>query len=255
MRVIITGGSSGIGLSLAKVIAARNPDARMILVGRDASRLEAAAAGLPGATPVTADLSDPDAAASIVETATAEMGGIDSVVSNAGALYSGALADISPADFLRGFQINVHATFHLAQAAYPELKKSRGVLVATGSMAGRNPTPGLGSYSASKAALAMLIAQLAIEWGPDGIRCNCVSPGTVMTPLNAPAYADPGKRAERTERIPLGRLGEPDDIANVIHFLLQPEAGFVTGVDLTVDGGAGRMLMPLYLRSGPDLTG
>lgn len=255
MRVLITGGSSGIGLSLAKLIAVRNPGSRLILVGRDTSRLEAAAADVPGATPVTADLTDPDAAASIVETAVAEMGGIDSVVSNAGAIYPGALADIAPADFIRGFQINVHATFHLAQAAYPELKKSSGVLIATGSMAGRNPTSGLGSYSASKAALAMLIAQLAVEWGPDGIRCNCVSPGTVMTPLNAHAYVDPDRRAERTGRIPLGRLGEPDDIANVIHFLLQPQAGFVTGVDLVVDGGAGGMLMPLYLRAGQDLTG
>lgn len=250
MRVIITGGSSGIGLSLAKLIAVRNPGSRLILVGRDTQRLEAAAADIPGAMPLTADLSDPDAAASIVQAAVAEMGGIDSVVSNAGAIYPGALAGISPEEFLRGFQINVHATFHLAQAAYPELKKSRGVLIATGSMAGRNPTPGLGSYSASKAALAMLIAQLATEWGPDGIRCNCVSPGTVMTPLNAHAYVDPDRRAERTGRIPLGRLGEPDDIANVIHFLLQPEAGFVTGVDLMVDGGAGGMLMPLYLRAG-----
>lgn len=204
---------------------------------------------------MTADLSDPDAAASTVQAAVAEMGGIDSVISNAGAIYPGALADISPADFLRGFQISVHATFHMAQAAHPELKKSRGVLIATGSMAGRNPTPGLGSYSASKAALAMLIAQLATEWGPDGICCNCVSPGTVMTPLNAHAYVDPDRRAERTGRIPLGRLGEPDDIANVIHFLLQPEAGFVTGVDLMVDGGAGGMLMPLYLRAGQDVTG
>ena len=177
------------------------------------------------------------------------------MISNAGAIYPGALADISSADFLRGFQISVHATFHLAQAAYPELKKSRGVPIATGSMAGRNPTPGLGSYSASQAALAMLIAQLATEWGPDGICCNCVSPGTVMTPLNAHAYVDPDRRAERTGRIPLGRLGEPDDIANVIHFLLQPEGGFVTGVDLMVDGGAGGMLMPLYLRAGQDVTG
>lgn len=255
MRVIITGGSSGIGLSLAKLIAVRNPESRMILVGRDTGRLKAAAADVPGATPLTADLADPDAAVAIVEAAVAEMGGIDSVVSNAGAIHPGALAEISPADFLRGFQINVHATFHLAQAAYPELKKSRGVLIATGSMAGRNPTSGLGSYSASKAALAMLIAQLAIEWGPDGVRCNCVSPGTVMTPLNAHAYVDPARRAERTGRIPLGRLGEPDDIAHVIHFLLQPEAAFVTGVDLTVDGGASGMLMPLYLRAGGDFSG
>lgn len=247
MRAVITGASSGIGLALARLIPERNPGARMLLVGRDAARLEAAAAETPGAIPLVADLSDPDAAQTIIEVAVAEMGGVDGVVSNAGAIYAGALADMPFEDFERGFTVNVHATFRLAQAAYPHLKASRGAIIATGSLAGRNASPTLGSYSASKAALAMLMAQLALEWGPDGIRSNCVSPGTVMTGLNDHIYADPANRDSRAARIPLGRLGTPRDIAEVIHFLLRPEAAFVSGVDLMVDGGADRMLMPLYL--------
>lgn len=177
-------------------------------------------------------------------------GGLDAVVSNAGAIRPGPLATIKPEDFVAGFDVNLFASFRLAQAAFPHLKISRGSFVATGSLAGRNAAPDLGSYSASKAALAMMIKQLALEWGPFGIRCNCVSPGTVMTGINSHIYDRAEARDERAARIPLGRLGTPDDIAQVIYFLMRPEAAFVTGVDLMVDGGAEAMLMPLYLAKG-----
>lgn len=137
--------------------------------------------------------------------------------------------------------VNARATWLLAQAAYPLLKESRGCLVATASVAAENPAPGHGSYSASKAALVLLVKQLAFEWGPDGIRCNCVSPGTVYTPMTAPAYDDPDSPARRGREqvIPLRRVADPSEIASVIDFLASPDASYVTSVNLYVDG-AGR---------------
>lgn len=250
MRAIITGASSGIGLALAQLIADREPDARIMLVGRNLERLNAACRGRPGLHAHAADLTDPAAPAAIVADAVERFGGLDAVVSNAGAIFPGDLSEIDPATFERGFEVNVFATFRLAQAAYRHLKQSCGSIVATGSLAGRNATAHLGAYSPSKAALAMLMAQLALEWGPDGIRSNCISPGTVVTSINAHIYSDERARQERASRIPLRRLGSPQDIAEVIYFLLQPGAAFVNGVDLMVDGGADAMLMPLYLARG-----
>ncbi|HRK64646.1 MAG TPA: SDR family oxidoreductase [Terricaulis sp.] len=255
MRVIITGAASGIGRALAEELAEKEKPAALLLVGRNRAKLEELANTLPNAHVCAEDLTDPAAAQRVVASAQSKLGGIDAVVSNAGAIYAGALATLSAEDFDKAFAINVRATFLLAQAAYPALKQSKGVLIASGSLAGRNPSPNLGAYSASKAALAMLIAQLAAEWGPDGIRCNCVSPGTTVTAMNAAFYADPKNRAARAANIPLRRLGDPRDIARVIHFLLRPDAGFVSGVDLLVDGGANTMFMPLYLQGATPSEG
>lgn len=249
MRIIITGATSGIGYALVEIIAARDDGAELFLVGRDQGKLEEMAGDFPRVHTAVADLAEADAGHRIVQAAVDAMGGVDAVVSNAGGILPGDLRELAMAEFDQTMAINVRATFALAQAAYPWLKASRGSLIATGSLSGQHPTPGLGAYSISKAALSMLIRQLAAEWGPDGIRCNTVSPGTTRTPLNAHLYDDPSIRRARERNIPLGRIGQPRDIAYIIDFLLQPEAGFVTGVDLPVDGGAGTMMMPIYLRN------
>jgi NAD(P)-dependent dehydrogenase (short-subunit alcohol dehydrogenase family) len=90
----------------------------------------------------------------------------------------------------------------------------------------------------------MLVRQLAIEWGKDGIRCNTVSPGPTHTPMTAAGYADPARRAQRDAMIPLGKLGLAEDVANAILFLIGPQAGHITGVDIVVDGGMSNNLMP-----------
>jgi len=146
-------------------------------------------------------------------------------------------------DLERVFAINTRATFLLAKAAHPLLKASRGDIVATASISSEHPTAPLGAYSARKAALVILIRQMALEWGPDGIRCNCVSPGLTHTGITAKTYDDPAKRERRGLDIPLRRIGAADDIARAVHFLAGPAADFVTGVNLIVDGGMTQTLM------------
>lgn len=171
-------------------------------------------------------------------------GGIDAVISNAGIIMAGALADLTLADFDRIFTINTRASWLVAKAAYPHLRESKGAFVATASMSATQPTPGLGFYSSSKAALLMMMRQLAVEWGADGIRCNSVSPGPTYTPMTAAGYSDPARRDHREASIPLRKLGTAEDVANAILFLISPAASHISGIDLLVDGGMSNMLMP-----------
>jgi NAD(P)-dependent dehydrogenase (short-subunit alcohol dehydrogenase family) len=192
-----------------------------------------------------ADLADAEAPARVVSKAQAAFGGLDGLVSNAGMIKVGPLSSLSLADYELVFSVNTRATLLLAQAAYPLLKASRGSIVATSSLASEMPTPPLGMYSASKAALVMMIQQMAAEWGSDGIRCNCVSPGSTMTPMTAKVYADPAERAKRERAIALRRIAQPEETAQAIAFLLGPRASFISGVNLLVDGGASLMFMSM----------
>lgn len=251
MRVIITGGASGIGLAVARLLTAEPwaGGAQLLLAGRNAESLEKAAVLLrnAGADVVTevADLADVEAPARIVRKAQSAFGGLDGVVSNAGMIKVGPLESLSMSDYEQVFAVNTRATLLLAQAARPLLKASRGSIVATSSLASIMPTPPLGMYSASKAALVMLIQQMAVEWGGDGIRCNCVSPGSTLTPMTAKVYADPTERAKRERGIALHRIAQPEETAQAIAFLLGPRASFISGVNLMVDGGASLMMMSL----------
>src|SRR5690606_25598870 len=131
------------------------------------------------------------------------------------------LTDLSVDDFDAAFAVNTRATFLLAQAAHPHLVASTGSMVVTGSMAGSDPAP-FAAYSATKAAVLMIVRVLAREWGPDGVRINAISPGMIMTPMS-PARNDEEMRKGREGRIPLRRMGDPDDIAGVVAFLLGPD--------------------------------
>jgi glucose 1-dehydrogenase len=135
------------------------------------------------------------------------------------------------------FAVNTRATWLLARAAHPALKAARGAVVAVASMSGSQAHANLGAYGPSKAAVIMLARVLAQELGPDGIRVNTVSPGMVRTGMTAAVYADERVAAERAALVPLARVAAPEDIADVIAFLLGPDARYVTGHDLVVDGG------------------
>jgi glucose 1-dehydrogenase len=189
------------------------------------------------ALPLHGDMGTAEAPAKVVDEAVKRFGGLDGLVSNAGVNRPGPLAQYSVADWDFLFAVNTRATWLLAKAAHPALKASGGAIVATGSMSGSNPHANLGAYGPSKAAVIMLVQVLAQELGRDGIRVNSVSPGMVRTGMTAAVYADAALAAERDALVPLGRVATPEDMADVIAFLLGPDSRYVNGHDLVVDGG------------------
>ena len=246
MRVLVTGAAGGIGRAacvrlaqdaskrgeVAKVAAAdlrHNPALEQTV---DAVR---AAGG--EAVPLSGNLADPKVPAFLVDQAVQAFGGLDVLVSNAGVNSPGPLATLALEEWDRLFEVNTRPTWLLAKAAYSSLKAVRGNIVATASMSGMFPHTGLGAYSASKAALIILVKQLAQEWGKDGIRANLVSPGFVHTPMTEDLYAADTVRHARERIVPLSRIGGPDDMAAVISFLAGPDAHYVTGQNILTDGG------------------
>jgi glucose 1-dehydrogenase len=178
-----------------------------------------------------------DAPGRVVAEAVARFGGLDGLVSNAGVNRPGPLVDYPVEDWDRLFAVNTRATWLLAKAAHPALRASQGAIVAVASMSGTHVHPGLGAYAPSKAAVIMLVRVLAQELGREGIRVNSISPGMTRTGMSVRVYADPRIAKERDELVPLGRVAVPDDMAAVIAFLLSPDARYVNGHDLVVDGG------------------
>ena len=246
MRVIVTGAASGIGratcLRLARDAKAQGGSARIAAVdlgpspGLDSLMAELKSLGAE-ALPLHADMSSAEAPARAVGEAVASFGGLDGIVSNAGINRPGALMEYALADWDAMFAVNTRATWLLAKAAYAALKASHGAIVAIASMSGSNAHANLGAYGPSKAAVIMLVQVLAQELGRDGIRVNTVSPGMVRTGMTAKVYADTKIAAERDALVPLGRVATPEDMADVIAFLLGPDARYVNGHDLVVDGG------------------
>jgi NAD(P)-dependent dehydrogenase (short-subunit alcohol dehydrogenase family) len=178
---------------------------------------------------VPGDLSDPQFPGRLVEQAAEFCGGLDLVVSNAGRSRHGQLADTDLADWDAVFALHVRAAWLLAKAAYPFLRESRGSLIATGSVSGTLPHADHEAYPVAKAALIMLCRTLALEWGSAGVRVNVVSPGAVSTQAS--------DKTRVAGVIPLGRAGVPDDVASTVAFLAGPDAAYITGQNLLVDGG------------------
>jgi NAD(P)-dependent dehydrogenase (short-subunit alcohol dehydrogenase family) len=258
MRALITGASHGgiggaIALELARQAKAAGSVAKIAISATGARpslallerEIRDSGAEL---TTILGDLSDPAFPVRLVDEAASFCGGLDALVSNAGLHRPNQLVDATVEDWDLLFAVHARAAWLLAKSAYPHLKASKGAMVATGSITGTAPHYGQSVYPAAKAALIVLCQQLALEWGKDGIRVNVVSPGPVRTEINAHIYADPERVRVRNETIPIGRLGEPNDVAKMTAFLLGPDAGFVTGQNIVVDGG---LLISSLNRIGP----
>jgi len=252
LRAIVTGAARGIGRAMALRLARDSQSrfgqpAQLVIADRHAGELEALAAELRAAGafahPCAGDLCDPAEPARIVAAAVA-FDGLDCVASNAGFALPASLLEASIDDWDRVFAIHVRAAWLLGRAAHPQLARARGCLVLTTSVSGTQATPPLAAYSPSKAAALMLMRQMAVEWGPDGVRVNALSPGLTVTPGTAEAYAKAGAREERASRIPLRRLAEPEDMAAALSMLVGPDAAYVHGHELVVDGGLLNTLMP-----------
>jgi NAD(P)-dependent dehydrogenase (short-subunit alcohol dehydrogenase family) len=243
MKILVTGAANGIGAAIASRFAADaqrlGHKAQLLLVDVDASGLALLAAQLRKTGSevelLAGDLSLADTPAQAVAIAQRAFGGLDVLVSNAGISIKMNLQDYSVEQFDKVFAVNLRATWLLGKAAQPLLAASKGCIVATASVSGAHPTPKSGPYAATKAALIMLVRQMALEWGPDGIRANSVSPGSVRTSLSPERYATHELREFARSTNPLHILIEPEEVADAVAFLVGNKA--ISGADIVVDAG------------------
>jgi NAD(P)-dependent dehydrogenase (short-subunit alcohol dehydrogenase family) len=249
---VVTGAGGGIGRATATVLAAAG--ARLALLDRDRATCAATAQSLSAdAIAIDCDVSDPASVAAAADQVARRFGACDVLVNNAGLLRPGPLKDIAPAEWSGLLAVNLTGCFLCAQAfGRAMLERKRGSIVHVASIAASHPQPFSGAYSVSKAGIVMLSQQLAVEWGPSGVRSNVVSPGLVRTPLSEAFYQTPGVTERRAATIPLRRIATPDDMAQVIAFLASDRSAYVTGQEIIVDGGFGRVLMELVPRPGYD---
>ncbi len=247
MRTIVTHAATGLGDACGEQIVGsareRGEHARITAVDRPGSvALAGVAEELEGLGAevlcLGEDLSDAEAPERVVNQAVAAFGGLDNIVSNAGINSPGPLLQCQVDDWDRVFSVNVRASWLLAKAGASALAESRhGSIVTIASMSGAHAHNNLGPYSPSKAALIMLTKVLAQELGPMSVRVNSVSPGMVRTGMTKDVYANNAVASARDGLVPLGRVAQPEDIADVVGFLLSDAARYVTGHDLVADGG------------------
>jgi len=227
---LVTGASSGMGKAVALRLAEEG--AQVFAAQR---RL------LDGVSNIPVDLMDEAACAKVVPRVIEQAGRLDTLINNAGLMREGTVEESSIADWHASLHLNLTVPFLLTKAAMPYLRAAKGAIVNTGSIEGLGSNPHHPAYCAAKAGLHGFTRAVAVDHGPDGVRCNAVAPGWIDTPLNVDfinSLPDPDTFKERIGGIhPVGRTGTPEEVAALICWLASDEAAFVTGQVWTIDGG------------------
>lgn len=241
--LLITGGSAGIGRATAIEAARQGADVAINYIGDDdAARSCVAALEAEGrrGIAIKGDVAEHATAKAFVGAAVEALGKVDIFVSNAGICPFHAFLDMPPETFERTMRVNLHGAYWMVQAAANQMvaQGNGGAVVAVSSISALVGGEYQTHYTPTKAGLHSLMQSAAIALGRHGIRCNSVLPGTILTDINKEDLSDPAKRSYMAGRIPLGRLGEPEDVAGPIVFLASDMARYVTGAALLVDGGA-----------------
>lgn len=238
---LVTGAAGGLGQAIALAFAGQGAD--LVLSDRDEEAAEAVAARCRDwgvrAGAIAADLGNPDEADALGGRALAMFGRIDTLVCNAGMQGpAGPLLAVSRSDWDRVFQVNLASAHALCEALLPHMAtRGAGSVILMASIAALRGNRAIGLYGMSNAALAQLARNLAVEWGPQGVRANAIAPGLIRTPLAAELIADESFMRRRLAMTPLRRVGEPHEVAGVAVMLASAAGAFISGQTLVVDGG------------------
>lgn len=234
---IITGAGSGIGAATAKRFSGDGWN--VVLNGRTKEKLEKVAGDLPAERTlvVSGDVSNANDVSHLISQTVEKFGGIDCLINNAGVAEMGEPGDLSVEDFEKIMSINVTGIFHTVTAALPHLKTAKGSIVNTSSVSGIGGDWRMFGYNTSKGAVSNMTRAMALDLGKYGVRVNAVAPSVTKTEMAEGIHSDEDKMEKVRARLPLGRAAEPAEVASVIAFLAGPDAAFVSGVILPVDGG------------------
>jgi NAD(P)-dependent dehydrogenase (short-subunit alcohol dehydrogenase family) len=250
---VVTGAAGGIGLEIALAFGRAGGRVGVVDHNLDGAKETAELIGAAGGQGLAvqcnvAEQASIDAAAKTIE---GELGTCDVLVNNAGVIAYGRLESLAQQDWDRLMNINLSGYLWCSQRfGVPMLGKRKGAIVHVASIAATEAHPFCGGYSVSKAGIVMLSQQMALEWGPLGVRSNCVSPGFVRTALSEPFYSKEGVTEQRSALVPSRRIGNPSDIADPVLYLASDRAGYVNGANLLVDGGLSQASMAQIPRPG-----